>query len=157
MPRNDSTQEPDESSSDQDETDPFRLPEGTKVTFDLFGRHYDVDPDSPLGGLSVVGLIVCISLQVVFSLLAVSGSSGGLQTVTALVMAAAIALVCLTAVSALRGSSRKTTDSLMRAFCVLVLVAIVLSLIQNSDDLSQVVTGIMGLVVTLFILRHLRK
>jgi lysylphosphatidylglycerol synthetase-like protein (DUF2156 family) len=156
MSRDDSARDADDESDEQDREGLFHLPKGTKITFEGFGRRTEVDPESPQGDLAVLGLIACITFQVAITLLMVADSSGGIQTVTTLIMAAAVVVIALMVVSALRGSGGERTTSLMRVFCVLVLIAIVLTLAQNLDDPSQVVKGVLGMVVAVFVLRGLR-
>lgn len=129
MSRDENAQEPDEQSEEQEEGP--RLPEGTRITIDLFGKHTEVDPDSPQGGLAMAGLLFCIALQVIVSLLIVVGSSGGMQVVATLLMAAAFVVIVLMVVSAFRGWGGERTRLLFRIFCALLVGTFVLSLMQG--------------------------
>jgi hypothetical protein len=157
MARDDRTEETHGQSAERKKKGLFRLPEGTRITFESFGKRTEVDPDSPQGERAVFGLVVCIAFQAVVTLLMVIGTSGGIKTVTTLIMAAAFVVIVFLVVFAFRGKGGETTNSFMRAFCALVLIAIVLSLAQNLDDPSQVVAGVLGIVVTVSALLHLGK
>lgn len=155
MSQDDKKQETHDRPSRQKRKSLFHLPEGTRITFEGFGRRTEVDPDSPQGDLAVLGLIACIVFQAVVAVLGVTSSSGGIQTAGALVTGVAFVVIFLLIVAAFRGSGQETSTSLMRVFCVLVLVGIVLSLIQNRDNPYQVVTSILAIVMGVYFLRRL--